>query len=370
MAPKDSYETIPDVESLDSPIKPRRRKRTNVWLHLAFCLFVGSIVGAICVVLFHPKVDLGPEVIAARSRVHVDKDGAYTVTLPNEVPPDTTFAQLADQMLAPWYEALLTAVDEGLDPNTMKPSNVANTRQVFLMTRSLLDAFSPVYSEHSLWEKLRKEIDKGYEKIGHLQDLDHSGVDFTDEQLQKRLDDVLHWKLRFGQFQQQHPVRFFVYRGADPNQCTRHKSSHLFWGDIVELPCGRDLAEESVQHLGRVQLSNAATYWQTAHWYDTVVPMEREEQFHNLRKELRIFLDEYQLFGSVMLDDPDQDALDTLFSAQTKLGDINDHWVARQIYVTSGSHFKRQEKLAAQVDEMWADFKNWAQDHDLTQVIQ
>lgn len=327
-------------------------------------------MGGICVVLFQPKVDLGPEVIAAQSWVHVDDDGLYTVAFPDEVPPNTTFAQLADQMLAPWYEALLMAVDDGLDPDTMKPSNVANTREVFLMTRSLLDAFSPVYSEHSLWEKLRKEVDKGYEKIGDLQDLDHSGVDYTDEQLQKRLDAVLHWKLKFGQFQQQHPVRFFVYRGADPNQCTRHKSSHLFWGDILDLACGRDPAQESVQHLGRVQLSNSAAYWQTAHWYDSVVPMEREEQFHNLRKELRIFLDEYQVFGSVMLDDPGQDALDTLDTAQAKLGDINDHWVARQIYVTAGTHFKHQAKLATEVDEMWADFKEWAQDHNLALVMQ
>lgn len=348
-----------DVKNEGSPLlgsgPTRRRPKScsaSTLAPIGFALMVLSIVGAIMVVLQHRPSDLQPQIDAAKAQVQKDENGVYSVTYPTKAPPGMTYAELANRMLPPWYEATLMAVEQDLDKDQMQPSSVAHARKVLLMTRSLLDVFSPVYSQHSLWRELRKQFKHGYELVGYFQDLDHSGVDYSEELLEKRLKDVVDWTVGFALFRQQHHVEQFVFLGAKPDQCTRQQSSHLFWADMEILPCGHDLAKASVQNLGRVQLTNAVSYWQMIQNYTSVIPVEREEQFHNLRKELRIFLDEYKLFGDVMLEDPDEDALDTLDEAQTKLGDINDHWTAYDIYANEKSHKKDQEELAEQVDNL------------------
>lgn len=351
----------------------RRRQKVCSASRLApvgLVLMVLSILGAIVVVFSHRPPNLQPQIDAAKAQVHKDEDGVYSVTYPTKAPPGMTYAELANRMLPPWYEATLIAVEQDLDNDQMQPSTVAKARKVLLMTRSLLDVFSPVYSEHSLWRELRKQFKHGYELVGYFQDLDHSGVDYNEELLEKRLKDVVDWTVGFALFRQEHHVEQFVFLGAKPDQCTRQKSSHLFWTDMPVLPCGSDSAHASVQNLAHVQLTNAVGYWQMIHNYTSVIPVEREEQFHNLRKELRIFLDEYKLFGDVLLEDPDEDALNILDEAQTKLGDINDAWTAYDIYTTEKTHKKDQEALAIQIDGLWLDFLTWASQNDLPSVMQ
>lgn len=364
---KNSYEQIPDIDNEETPVPHKQQMSCISWVKLiGLVAVVVGLASVVKMVMYNP---LSGQVKAAQALV---KTSDFTVEYTTPLPPDATFVELANRMLPPWYEASLMAINEALQPDVITPGTVSQCRKTLLMTRNLLDAFSPVFFKHSLWTKLRKQYKKGYELVGYFQDLDHSGVDYDGKLLQKRLKAVLDWKKGFEEFRHFHAVRQFVYQQASPDSCTRHDSSHLFWADQKTLPCGHDPAKESLQNLGTVQLTSAAHYYTTIRGYDTVLEEDKVDEFHNLRKVLRIFLDEYDLFGDVLLAPSDgmKDQLDILNKAQKKLGHLHDVWTAYDIYVQEDSHKSKQKSLADEINAGWKDFLQWAHKNDLSGVIQ
>jgi len=404
---------------------------------------------------------------AARSRVSFDEEsGEYAVNWDmaastttstttssaesskseSVITPSTTFSELADIILLPWYEASIIAVldDPVWDFKQYKNSNddfdiaidprsIYAVRKVLLITRSMLDVFSPVFpdtpdskkkhkirsssgeeKDRSLWKKLRNLYRKGYQKAGRLHDL--KDLTYSKELYKTRLDEVLEWKQDFVNFQKTHRIRRYLYSnfdgdhgvgGIDPNGCYYHKASHLFWADSsrLSLPCGNDSGTTSLRRLASVQIEHSLHYLDVIQNYTTVMPRDHEINFHNLRKELRIFVDEFEWFGDVLMpnddenerdsdidsdqtdvdgdddevDDDDEsssssssssstsleDTVDLLRSAQGRLGDINDKWTAHDIYVQDDSHRKKQTKLATKTDELWIKFLRWEAKKDL-----
>jgi hypothetical protein len=311
---------------------------------------------------------------AAKRQVYVTSSGEYKIQYNDAVSPqETTFAQLASRMLPPWYEASLMAIQDHLQLDLMSdPSTVSNCRKALLYTRDMLDVFSPVFTTQSIWGSLRGYYKEGYEKVGYLQDLNHSKVTYTHDLLEQKIQDVLTWKHDFEEFQQRHDIPTFLQRGVHPKVCVRHRDSHLFWSEEAQVPCGTDLALISLQQLASVQLTNALQYWNIVRDYQSVMEVENEMTFHNLRKELRIFLDEANLFEDILLaaDTIHERHLRLLEEAQHLLGDIHDHWTAYDIYVTSGTHVRDQQQLALVTDTMWKDFQHWATQQDFEGVLQ
>ena len=100
------------------------------------------------------------------------------------------------------------------------PSNVNNIRKQILLVRDLLDIFSPIYSNTTKatqqlrnrrmeaatvddnenddpWAVVRKELDIGYTLIGKYQDLDHSHVRYTVEEISILQYKILQWYNQF-----------------------------------------------------------------------------------------------------------------------------------------------------------------------------
>ena len=378
------------------------------------------------------------------------------------IAPSTTFAELAKIMLLPWYEASMMAVLDDPAWNSkdgIAPTNVRPIRRSLLIARDMLDVFSPVFpdtldptgfqkkkngkyrkgpttaskkkkkknkgKDRSLWKELRTMYRHGYQLTGELHDL--KGLAYSTELLDERVDVVLKWKKEFLAFNKAHEIRRYLYQdfgdeslgGIDPNGCYYHKASHLFWADSTRetLPCGNNPGPQSLRALASVQLTHSLTFLNTIQNYTTVMPRDHEINFHNLRKELRIFVDEYNLFGNVLFPEGDGDGSDTdtdssaadddfknyddeygtkdavvvdenddvvvappltlrekidfLDTTQSKLGNINDHWTAHDVYGRdNNSHAAKQKKLAKKTDSLWADWLEWQAKHDLKGIME
>ena len=418
----------------------RKIKKRNCVLLTLSILMLGSVFG---IMVFFKNASNPNNVrsasiigraIHAKSMVNIDPDtDVYSVDNTAKqiiIPNETTFAELAEIMLLPWYEASLIAIedDKGWDgtngDGVITPSQVKEIRHVLLMTRDMLDVFGPVFpdttsygrkaskkstssKDKSLWRDLRKQYRDGYQLLGNLKDLD--GLTYSNKLLNQRTNDVLVWKNTFLQFQKKNRIRRFLYTrdiqkggGIDPYGCYPHKSSHLFWAETTKIPCGNDIGTVALQSLAKVQLIHSIDYLTIITNYTTVMPKSHELNFHNLRKELRIFLDEYNLFGTILVpsttttpstsssssntnytnvddddvvDDVDDDAvlltneLEILNRAQKMLGHINDKWTAYQIYIQDNSHKSKQKPLAIQTDKLWMKFLLWQDDKNLKNCI-
>ncbi len=339
-------------------------------------------------------------------------EGEYSVDWGTDIGPATTFADLAKIMLLPWYEASIMAVLE--DPaweSGILPGNIKPIRRTLLITRDMLDVFSPVFpdtpdplkaarretkrkknkknkkpkknKDRSVWKELRTLYRHGYQLAGELHDL--KGLTYSDQLLEERVNAVLDWKREFLEYQKTHEIRRYLYQdgiGMDPNGCYYHKASHLFWADYAkeDLPCGNDSGPKSLRALTSAQLEHSLGYLDIIEDYTTVMSRDHEINFHNLRKELRIFVDEYNLFGNVLVPNNNdetgdipvklQERMDFLDKTQKKLGDINDKWTAHDVYVQDDSHPQKQLELANQTDALWAAFLKWEHKHNLRGVIE
>ena len=405
----------------------RKKRRRNCLLVTVGLGILAMVVGSMVVIKKASNQDsdsLATSVLGkaktAKSKVYFDKEeGDYEVDYDvDTITQETTFSELAKIFLLPWYEASIVAVlddpawksDEGIMPYNIRP-----IRQVLLITRSMLDVFSPVFpntpygkkariktkskpkngkemNDKSLWKKLRKLYRHGYQISGELHDLD--GLTYSKDLLTERQDAVLEWKKEFVAFQKSNRIRRYLYSsfqsgtgGMDPNGCYDHGSSHLFWADEeTRLPCGSDPGTASLRSLGSVQLEHSLGYLETIKDYTTVMPQEHEINFHNLRKELRIFVDEYDLFGSVLVPDngDEEDLISSsnttlttvkeqihfLDKTQKKLGHINDKWTAYNIYVEDNASTKKQEHLANQTDSLWFEFLDWQEENNLKETME
>jgi len=342
----------------------------------------------------------------AKSRVRYDETRrTYQVDWKTTtIDHTTTFSDLATIMLLPWYEASMMAVLEDTawdSKGGILPNNISHIRRCLLNTRNMLDVFSPVFpsetshlgKDKSLWKKLRKLYKNGYEIAGELHDL--VDVTYSNELLAARVKALTDWKNQFVAFQKAHEIRRFLYKeysprgvgGIDPNGCYYHKASHLFWEENKHLPKGNDPGIQSLEQLLSLQLEHSLAYLEISKNYTTVMPKEHELNFHNLRKELRIFAMEYFMFESVLGLDDDLDGDDDqsddqapegsvetmvefLDRTQVKIGSVHDEWTKHDVYVTDGASQSKLDKSAAKTDVKWLEFLQWQDENDLKGKMQ
>lgn len=206
---------------------------------------------------------------------------------------------------------------------------------------------------------------------------DHAHVAFSQDLWDNRRDDILKWKNSFEHYDARHDIHSFLKRNVDTAGCYDHSESHLFWGELEGyLPCGNDLASQSLQKLVDVQLNNAMDLLDTILDLDTVLSVDDQEMFHDFRKELRSVLDEWNLFGLSLFPDanekgsPVKSSLKTLKKAHKRLGKINDNWTAYHLYLTQHRHKTERKKLAMEISTAWDDFKDWVTTVNLPGAIQ
>jgi hypothetical protein len=188
--------------------------------------------------------------------------------------------------------------------------------------------------------------------------------------MEQRRNVVLKWKSDFEQFQATHDALLFLQSPTTGSH--QHKESHLFWQNAAALPSGSDSATSSLEMLGKLQLHQVLEYLWQAVPYVSVLEEGAHQHYHNLRKQLRSVVDEYELFGNVMYPETEQvaSAMAVLTRARTRLGNINDDWTAYSIYVENGEYYSEQQRLEIKIDESWTKFRVWVHKVKFEDVIQ
>lgn len=275
------------------------------------------------------------------------------------------------------------------------------------------------HSVVDVWKILRRFLDDGYMLIGDFQDLAHAKLKYTPERLRMYQGQVWNWKEEFVAFVAQNHEGIMVYLShACPDKTekreqrelssasnktssqsqrrkereyientpkcsySRSKLSHLFWKDtpISQLPDGNaDEASSVLGQLGSAQLNRTLVY--LGHTLgaedvvgDQAVNKDVHKLYHNLRKEIRSFLDSVDLFGQLLFPgrSSEQHNEDVLLLRETKklLGDLNDEVVAYSKYLQWNEYPEEQLQLKSFITVDWRDFRNWAQEVDLNGKLQ
>jgi len=305
--------------------------------------------------------------------VGIDESGRYGVTYPRNITEKDTFADLAKVMIPVWFEASLVALST-FNP-TVQPADVHGARKCLLTTRDLLDVFSPVYTNSNrLWYRLRSQYKEGYELAGSFQDLHDGNVTYDEQLWHRRRQKLINWSVKFERYVRSRNFILYFLLHPSPDGCYDHKVSHLFWGTAGRHPpCGDDLARFSLQQLALVQLTNALHYLTIIMEYDDVLSREHQLQYHNFRKEIRSFIDEYNLFDFVLFPQLDPDAaaaIDILKYSRTLLGEMNDQWETFNLYREENKEEAARSKLADAIDKDWSNFKSWCESNDLAGAIE
>ena len=374
----------PDVDKKSNKSLEYHRKRER---HLLVRLLVGIMIVAavsMAIVLYRHQVARRRASDEARSYlqslVGVSSSGKYTVTYPRNVTKNDTFADLAKLMIPVWFEASLLSLSVFND--TVKPSDVYDARKCLLMTRDLLDAFSPVYTnETRVWGRLRRQYKQGYELAGSFQDLHDGNVTYDKRLWRTRRRELLVWRHQFESFVERRGfIRTYLLHPSHDGCYTHEEVSHLFWAVADRPPCGDDPAQSSLQQLAIIQLNKALDYFHVIMEYDKVLSRAHQLQYHNFRKELRSFLDEYKLFGFVLFPTTTMKELNekekilvairALEKSRKLLGKLNDHWEAYNLYREKNTEKTAQTDLATQIEEEWTRFKTWSEKNDLACAIQ
>jgi hypothetical protein len=274
------------------------------------------------------------------------------------------------------------------------------------------------HSVVDVWKMLRRFLDDGYMLIGDFQDLSHAKVKYTPQQLHMYQLQVWNWKEEFVAFVAQNHdgiVDYLSHACPDKTEkqeqkislaniksssqsrrkeeekkeeekipsCSyfRSKSSHLFWGHTQssQLPDGNiDEASTVLAQLGSAQLNRALAYLSQALAADHVVGDQAlnkdvHELYHNLRKEIRSFLDSVDLFGQLLFPDKSverhNEEVSLLKQTKQLLGDLNDEVVAYSKYVEWDEYAEEQLQLKSFISVDWVEFQRWAQEVDISSKL-
>lgn len=277
------------------------------------------------------------------------------------------------------------------------------------------------HSVVDVWKLLRRFLDDGYMLLGDFQDLNHAKISYTPERLHQYQLQVWNWKEEFVAFVAQNHEGIMDYlshacpskmekqeqelslantikssqsqrkgkeeRGEQTpsRSCsyTHSKSSHLFWGQTPssQRPDGNaDEASTVLSRLASTQLSRALVYLNQVLPLalvvgDKAVNKDVHELYHNLRKEIRSFLDIVDLFEQQLLladskIEQYKEGVSLLKKTKKLLGDLNDEVVAYSKYVEWNEYPEEQEKLKSYISVDWSEFQGWAQEVDLGGKLQ
>eukprot|EP00562_Extubocellulus_spinifer_P024445 CAMPEP_0178666554 /NCGR_PEP_ID=MMETSP0698-20121128/30553_1 /TAXON_ID=265572 /ORGANISM="Extubocellulus spinifer, Strain CCMP396" /LENGTH=363 /DNA_ID=CAMNT_0020309951 /DNA_START=132 /DNA_END=1220 /DNA_ORIENTATION=- len=259
--------------------------------------------------------------------VGIDESGRYGVTYPRNITEKDTFADLAKVMIPVWFEASLVALSTF--NSTVQPADVHGARKCLLTTRDLLDVFSPVYTNSNrLWYRLRSQYKEGYELAGSFQDLHDGNVTYDEQLWHRRRQKLINWSVKFERY-------------------VRSRNFILYFLQLHYLTIIME--------------------------YDDVLSREHQLQYHNFRKEIRSFIDEYNLFDFVLFPQLDPDAaaaIDILKYSRTLLGEMNDQWETFNLYREENKEEAARSKLADAIDKDWSNFKSWCESNDLAGAIE
>jgi hypothetical protein len=288
----------------------------------------------------------------------------------------TSAASYGDLALTSSPSSFATALQylSWLNKSSM-PTGVKPARKALLSSRSFFDVFAYAYpkteasgSNDEIFDKIRADLDEGYEFVGVFQDLQY--VSYSEKDFEKRLGDVLDWKDKFENHVDKYNYVKFSKAARTDKLYDRKKSdlSNEFWGAVEEVPSLKDSGLENVAELVNGQ------YRESKNYYDDIIDLEKvwkteyHDAFHEFRKLLRsiefcsisfpAIYGSYNTTVSMLL----------LHSAYDQLGAINDV-VNEYVYYKDAGKNNKAEEAQDEVKKLWNALQDWLKDEDFRDVL-
>jgi len=276
---------------------------------------------------------------------------------------DLSYAALGNDSIPENYFSLLEELPS-LNSST-QPWEVHTLRKNIGYFRDLLDMFVYAFNNCTgdsctdLWGKLRKDVNDGYTLIGNYQDLNHSGVNYTNAQRIQLLDVCLSWLDNFTKDMKTYDYASVVWT-ADPNAMfvrPKSKLSPYFWGQVVPIP---DLAITGLQNLAILEYAlslESVLNYTTVMTLPEVYTTQNHSIFHGYRKLSRSILSiaTYSVFDKLSCT---ENALAIVLDMYNNFGNLNDEVTAYQIYKENGEQEEEQEEKVI-VIAGWAQLQKW-----------
>lgn len=297
---------------------------------------------------------------------------------------ELTFGELAAQKLAPEL-GLVVGHLRGLgrealphDP-TLRPA-----RKELLKLRDLLDIFVHLSGSGEAgrtWRELRRQLDEGYELLGHYKDLwESQGLQLAEGDARGQLATgraVRPEEIRYDSKQvEKLRARFFAWREQFLEPATqarfgalfergqlrvggveRGRLPRFFWGAVDFVPSQQGEGVESLRQLARGLLRVANREYEEVKALKTPRGKSREATFHDFRKRLRSVWNLLQYFPNAS--GKDRSGGDPrLLEVIMKLGEVEDRLVALHLAETRGD--KPGVRAAErEFEAAWDSFTQW-----------
>jgi len=203
------------------------------------------------------------------------------------------------------------------------------------------------------------DVNDGYTLIGNYQDLNHSGVNYTNAERIQLLDQCLMWLDSFDKHMLEYDYASFVF-SADPTQLFIRPKTSLspyFWGQIALIP---DLSDTGLENLGVLEeglaLESMLNYT-TVMGLTEVYTNKNHSIFHGYRKLSRSILSvaTYPVYDTLNCTN---DAFNNVTAMYNNFGNLNDEVTAYQFY-KEHNQTQQEEQQKQVVIQGWASLQQW-----------
>jgi len=282
-----------------------------------------------------------------------------------------TYNELAASLVAANYTAVVEALPDMND--TTLPQNIAAFRKDLLYTRNLLDIFVFAYpppsqpNETDVWVALRQDMNVGYTVVGNFQDLNHSGVNYTLQELDERRNICLAWVATFTNNIQTYNYGQYV-ANPSPNQLYSrpdNEYSRFFWKRVGVQPSLSLSGLMNVAMLDTALLRQGTKEYLGVFNLPEVYSFKKHLQFHDYRKLTRTI---NYVTGSFNIIESNYTALANKILNITNtmyllFGNLNDQVTAYQFYQQNGTPQQQAEQRIV-CDDNWVTLRGWLQSNE------
>jgi len=219
-----------------------------------------------------------------------------------------------------------------------------------------------------LWSNIRKDLDSGYELVGAFQDLDHSGIDYTELDVIPLRTPCLEWKKTFLVNQQKQKYLDYLRNPSYLKLYPRDTVPTYFWNVAGAAPSLKYSGPENIALLFRnLLLADRKIYNTSILLLTNVTDTVNQTIFHSFRKLQRAILsidEEFRNIIKILNQNEYDEVIYTIKQVYTKLGNLHDMLVKYEYYVRR-EEVKKAERQREDVDTEWVNTLDWMKERDL-----
>ncbi len=255
------------------------------------------------------------------------------------------------------------------------PHEAKDARKQIAALKEQLDLFAYAYPSEpqDLWEKIRNDLDEGYEKFGNFKDLyDAQGIEDSDEaeydptEVETTRKKVLKWIRNWNEKSYQYgsylasPALIFYFR-------PKKSLSRFYWGATDLVPQHSLTGLENLASLSQALRDAAISDWKLVRkLVDPAESSEAEIAFHDFRKRIRSLARILRTFPSIYLGT--EAALSEVEELASRYGDLHDKIVAHEKASTAGKK-KRASRLHEEILNGWNELLRMQEDRGIKSLL-